>query len=88
LEICACIVGTSQFAVSEELNKPEIPAYSPERMAREFEILEALRNQYVAAINSKNEAEAKRLGNEMYAQLAKMTAMTQKHFRLTSSFPP
>jgi hypothetical protein len=88
LEIGACIVGTSQFAVSEELNKQGIPAYSPERMAREFEILEALRVQYVAAINSKNEVEAKRLGHEMYAQLAKMTAMTQEHFRVNPSFPP
>jgi hypothetical protein len=88
LEICASIVGTSQFAVSEELNKQEIPAYSPERMAKEFEILDALRDQYAAAINSKNEAEAKRLGHEMYAQLAKMTAMTQEHFRVNPSFPP
>ena len=82
MEIGASIVGTSQFAVSEELNKQEIPAYSPERMAKEFEILEALRVQYAAAVNSKNEAEAKRLGHEMHAQLAKMTAMTQEHFRV------
>jgi hypothetical protein len=88
LEIGACIVGTSQFAISEELNQQEIPAYSPEQMAKEFEILEALRVQYVAAINSKNEAEAKRLGHEMYAQLAKMTAMTQEHFHGNPSFPP
>jgi hypothetical protein len=58
LEICACIVGTSQFAVSED-NKKEIPVYSPEQMTKEFEIL-----------------------------LAKMTAMTQEHFRADPFFPP
>ena len=88
MEICACIVGTSQFAVSEELNKKEIPVYSPEQMTKEFEILEALRDQYAAAIKSKNEAEGKRLGLEMHAQLAKMTAMTQEHFRADPFFPP
>ena len=82
------MVGTSQFAVSEELNKQEIPAYSPERMAKEFEVFEALRDQYAAAIKEQTTKRRKRLGPRDVHPTAKMSAMTQEPFRVNPSFPP